>query len=187
MLTGGTGSFGNEFVSQLLSKRKFSGILRIYSRDEFKQYELGRRFKNDKRLRFFIGDVRDKSRLERAVEGVDIVVHAAALKQVPFLEYNPFEAVKTNILGTQNVVDATIDNNVKRVVLVSTDKAVNPVNLYGATKMVAEKLFIQGNSYVGPRDTRLSVVRYGNVVGSRGSVVPIFLEQAKNNLLTITD
>ena len=187
MLTGGTGSFGNEFVSQLLSKRKFSGILRIYSRDEFKQYELGRRFKNDKRLRFFIGDVRDKSRLERAVEGVDIVVHAAALKQVPFLEYNPFEAVKTNILGTQNVVDATIDNNVKRVVLVSTDKAVNPVNLYGATKMVAEKLFIQGNSYVGPRDTRLSVVRYGNVLGSRGSVVPIFLEQAKNNLLTITD
>lgn len=187
LLTGGTGSFGSEFVYQLLSKRKFRGIIRIYSRDEFKQYELGRKFKNDKRLRFFIGDVRDKSRLQRATEGVDIVVHAAALKQVPFLEYNPYEAVKTNVLGSQNVVDCAIDNNVKRVVLVSTDKAVNPVNLYGATKMVAEKLFIQGNSYVGPRDTRLSVVRYGNVLGSRGSVIPIFLEQARNNTLTITD
>lgn len=187
LLTGGTGSFGNEFVSQLLFKRKFKGIIRVYSRDEFKQYELGRKFKNDKRLRFFLGDVRDMSRLERATEGVDIVVHAAALKQVPLLEYNPYEAVKTNIIGSQNVVDCAIDKNVKRAILVSTDKAVNPVNLYGATKMIAEKLFIQGNYYVGPRDTMLSVVRYGNVVGSRGSVIPVFLEQARNNALTITD
>ena len=187
LLTGGTGSFGNEFVSQLLSRRKFKGIIRIYSRDEFKQYEMARVFKNDKRLRFFIGDVRDKDRLKRAAEGIDIVIHAAALKQVPILEYNPNEAVKTNIIGSQNVIDCAIDNGVKRAVLISSDKAVNPVNLYGATKMVAEKLFVQGNFYVGPRDTRLSVVRYGNVVGSRGSVVPIFLEQAKSQTLTITD
>lgn len=187
LLTGGTGSFGNEFVYQLLSGRKFKGTIRIYSRDEFKQYELGRKLKNDKRLRFFIGDVRDKSRLQRATEGVDIVVHAAALKQVPILEYNPFEAVKTNILGSQNVVDCAIDNNVKRAILISSDKAVNPVNLYGATKMVAEKLFIQGNSYVGERPTLFSVVRYGNVAASRGSVVPLFVSQAKSKLpLTVT-
>lgn len=187
LLTGGTGSFGREFVSQLLNKKKFTGILRIYSRDEFKQFELARTFKNDKRLRFFIGDIRDNDRLQRATEGVEILVHAAALKQVPILEYNPFEAVKTNIIGTQNVINAAIDNNVKRAIFISSDKAVNPVNLYGATKMVAEKLFVQGNSYVGPRDTRFSVVRYGNVVGSRGSVIPLFLEQAEKNSLTITD
>lgn len=187
LLTGGTGSFGTEFINTLLKSKSFGGIIRVFSRDEFKQRLLQKKFKDDSRLRFFIGDVRDRDRLIRAMYGADLVVHAAALKQVPALEYNPFEAVKTNILGTQNVIDAVIDTGVKKAILISSDKAVNPVNLYGATKLVAEKLFIQSNSYVGIKQTAFSVVRYGNVAGSRGSVIPYFLEQAKKNLLTITD
>jgi len=187
LITGGTGSFGKAFLNELLSSRKFNGVIRVYSRDEYKQYQLNNVFKGDKRLRFFIGDVRDKTRLLRAMESVEIVIHAAALKQVPTLEYNPFEAVKTNILGTENVIDCSINNKVKKAILISSDKAVNPVNLYGATKLVAEKLFVQGNSYVGKRPTRFSVVRYGNVAGSRGSVISIFKSQMVNNLLTVTD
>lgn len=187
LLTGGTGSFGKAFVGHLLADKKFRGVIRIFSRDEFKQHELQRQYENDKRLRFLIGDVRDKERLARAIEGAGIVVHAAALKQIPILEYNPFEAIKTNILGTQNVIDAAIDLGVKKALLISSDKACSPVNLYGATKMVAEKLFVQGNVYSGSKKTIFSVVRYGNVMGSRGSVVPIFVEQAKKNFLTITD
>jgi len=187
LLTGGTGSFGKAFIAKVLSGNSFRGIIRVFSRDEFKQYELARIYDNDKRLRFFIGDVRDLERLKRAMYDADIVIHAAALKQVTILEYNPYEAVKTNILGSQNVIEAAIDTGVKKAILVSSDKAVSPVNLYGATKMVAEKLFVQGNVYAGATKTRLSVVRYGNVVGSRGSVVPAFIEQAKGNRLNITD
>jgi UDP-N-acetylglucosamine 4,6-dehydratase len=159
----------------------------IYSRDELKQYEMQNSGINDPRLRYFIGDVRDLDRMKRAFQGVDIVVHAAALKQVPACEYNPFEAVKTNILGTENVIDAALDMGVKKVLAISTDKAVNPVNLYGVTKLAAEKLVIQSNSYAGGRETRLSCVRYGNVVGSRGSVVPVFLKQRASGRLTVTD
>lgn len=187
LLTGGTGSFGQAFIKNLLAKKDFRGVIRVFSRDEFKQHNLSQLYPGELRLRFFIGDVRDNTRLRRAMEGSNIVVHAAALKQIPILEYNPFEAVKTNILGTQNVIENAIDTGVKKAILISSDKACSPVNLYGATKMVAEKIFIQGNSYVGPRKTRFSVVRYGNVIASRGSVVPKFLEQAKNNSLTITD
>ena len=187
LLTGGTGSFGTAFIRHMLSSRSFKGIIRIFSRDEFKQYQLQQEYPNESRLRYFIGDVRELPRLKRAMTGVDIVIHAAALKQVPILEYNPFEAVKTNIIGTQNVVDAAIDLKVGRGLLISSDKAVSPVNLYGASKMVAEKLFVQSNSYTGGKNTIFSVVRYGNVMGSRGSVVPIFKKQAKNNLLEITD
>lgn len=187
LLTGATGSFGQTFISTLLRKKGFEGVIRAYSRDEFKQYQLEKKFNYDKRLRFFVGDVRELSRLKRAMEGVEVVVHAAALKHVPALEYNPYEAVKTNIIGSENVIDAAIDTSVKKAILISSDKAVNPVNLYGATKLVAEKLFIQGNSYAGAKPTSFSVVRYGNVAGSRGSVIPYFLEQAKKNLLTVTD
>lgn len=187
LLTGGTGSFGKALIAKALSGKSFSGVIRVFSRDEFKQHELARIYDNDKRLRFFIGDVRDLERLKRAMHGADIVIHAAALKQVPILEYNPYEAVKTNILGSQNVIEAAIDTGVKKAIFVSSDKAVTPVNLYGATKMVAEKLFVQGNVYAGATKTRLSVVRYGNVIGSRGSVVPTFIEQALGNRLTITD
>lgn len=187
LLTGATGSFGQTFIDAFLKQKKFKGVIRAYSRDEFKQHQLEKKFNNDKRLRFFIGDVRELARLKRAMEGAEIVVHSAALKQVPALEYNPFEAVKTNILGTENVVDAAIDTGVKKAILISSDKAVNPVNLYGATKLVAEKLFIQGNSYAGGKLTSFAVVRYGNVAGSRGSIVPHFLEQAKKNILTVTD
>jgi len=185
LLTGGTGSFGRAFTRMMLKKHR-PKALRIFSRDEFKQEKM-RQIYNDPCLRYFIGDVRDKERLERAMKDVDIVVHAAALKQIPSCEYNPFEAVKTNILGAQNVINAAIDNNVEKVMAISTDKAVNPVNLYGATKLCAEKMFIQANSYVGTRRTRLSCVRYGNVVGSRGSIIPLFKEQKKTNTLTITD
>lgn len=187
LLTGGTGSFGQKFTEIMLKKYK-PRTIRIFSRDELKQWEMEQRFNHDKKLRFFIGDVRDKDRIERAMDGADIVVHAAALKQVPLCEYNPFEAVKTNILGTQNVVNAAIDHNIEKVIAVSTDKAVNPVNLYGATKMCMEKLFIAANSYVGPeRKTRMSCVRYGNVVGSRGSVIPLFKKQRLSRTITITD
>ena len=187
LLTGGTGSFGTAFIRHMLSSRSFKGIIRIFSRDEFKQYQLQQEYPNESRLRYFIGDVRELPRLKRAMTGVDIVIHAAALKQVPILEYNPFEAVKTNIIGTQNVVDAAIDLKVGRGLLISSDKAVSPVNLYGASKMVAEKLFVQSNSYTGGKNTIFSVVRYGNVMGSRGSVVPIFKKQASTNMLEITD
>lgn len=184
LVTGGTGSFGRKFTEVMLLNYDVKS-LRIYSRDEMKQYEMDQQFSSD-RLRFFIGDVRDKDRLSRAMNGVDIVVHAAALKQVPASEYNPLEAVKTNINGAANLIDAAIDNCVPKVIALSTDKAVRPANLYGATKLVAEKLFIQANSYASGR-TQFSVVRYGNVVGSRGSVIPLFLEQRDKGTLTITD
>lgn len=185
LLTGGTGSFGKKFA-EIVLKEYAPAAIRIFSRDELKQMEMQQRF-SDERLRFFLGDVRDKNRLSRAMNGVDIVVHAAALKQVPACEYNPIEAVKTNIDGAANIIDAAIDNAVEKVLALSTDKAVQPVNLYGATKLVAEKLFVQGNAYVGGRKTRFSCVRYGNVVGSRGSVVPLFFKQRKNGYATITD
>ena len=187
LLTGGTGSFGQKFTRVLLSKYK-PGVIRIFSRDELKQWEMSKKFRGEERLRFFIGDVRDKERLERAMDGADIVVHAAALKQVPSCEYNPFEAVKTNVLGAQNVIEAAINHNIEKVMAISTDKAVNPVNLYGATKMCMEKLFVAANSYVGGRrQTRLSCARYGNVVGSRGSVIPLFREQKETGTVTVTD
>jgi UDP-N-acetylglucosamine 4,6-dehydratase len=185
LLTGGTGSFGNAFVTRMLEQHGDLTI-RVYSRDELKQSEMHSRYDDD-RLRFLIGDVRDRSRLTRAAQGADIVVHAAALKQVPACEYNPFEAVRTNVLGAQHVVDAAIDARVGRVVALSTDKAVNPVNLYGATKLCAEKIIVQGNAYASRSITKLACVRYGNVVGSRGSVVPVFRAQAAEGRLTLTD
>lgn len=185
LVTGATGSFGQQFTEAVL---KYSRIkaLRVYSRDELKQQQMSHRFP-DNRLRFLIGDVRDRERLHRAMHGVDIMVHTAALKQVPACEYNPFEAVKTNILGAVNVIDAAIDCGVKRVLALSSDKAVNPVNLYGATKLCAEKLFVQGNAYSGLDGTRFSSARYGNVVASRGSVIPLFLQQRVNGTVTVTD
>jgi len=186
LITGGTGSFGRVFVRTVLDRTE-AGRVVILSRDELKQWEMKRRFGDDERLRFFIGDVRDRPRLERAFDGVDLVVHAAALKQVPSVEYNPFEAVKTNILGARNVIDAAIDCGVERVVALSSDKASSPINLYGATKLVSDKLFVDGNAYAGGKSTRFSVVRYGNVVGSRGSVVPLFRDLAKTGVLPITD
>lgn len=185
LITGGTGSFGKMFTSLLLEEWNPDSV-RIYSRGELLQWEMQQK-NQDERLRFLIGDVRDKDRLYRAMNDVDIVVHAAALKQVPTAEYNPIEAVKTNIDGAANVINASIDNGVERVMALSTDKAVHPVNLYGATKMVAEKLFVQGNAYAGGRKTRFACTRYGNVVGSRGSIVPLFLEQRKQGRVTITD
>ncbi len=185
LVTGGTGSFGQKFTEVLLKESNPNSV-RIFSRGELLQVQMEQRFKDD-RLRFFIGDVRDQSRLNRAMNGADIVVHAAALKHVPACEYNPLEAVKTNIEGTANTVNAAIDNCVEKVLVISTDKAVHPVNLYGATKMVAEKLAIQGNSYTGQRKTRFSCVRYGNVIGSRGSVIPVFKEQKKSGFITLTD
>ena len=185
LLTGGTGSFGNKFTEIVLKKYN-PKVIRIFSRGEKKQLDMMNRF-NDDRLRFFIGDVRDRDRLHRAMYDVDIVIHAAALKQVPACEYNPIEAIRTNIDGGANVIDAAIDNSVDRVMAISSDKAVHPVNLYGATKMTAEKLFIQGNSYSGKAKTKFSCVRYGNVIGSRGSVIPLFLKQKKEGVLTITD
>jgi len=185
LLTGGTGSFGNAFVERVLGMWP-DVTIRVYSRDELKQSEMNERF-GDNQLRYSIGDVRSKTRLARATQGADIVVHAAAMKQVPACEYNPFEAVQTNILGSQHVVDCAIDAGVPKVVALSTDKAVNPVNLYGATKLCAEKIVVQGNSYAAQFGTRLACVRYGNVVGSRGSVVPIFQRQRDSGRLTITD
>jgi UDP-N-acetylglucosamine 4,6-dehydratase (inverting) len=185
LVTGGTGSFGQKFTEILLKECSPKSI-RIYSRGELMQMQMSQKFNND-RLSFLIGDVRDRNRLYRAMRGVDIVVHAAAMKQVPSCEYNPIEAVKTNIDGTVNLIDAAVDNNVTKVMLISTDKAVHPVNLYGATKMVAEKLGIQGNSYSGGKTPWFSCVRYGNVIGSRGSVIPLFKEQQKKGVITITD
>ncbi len=186
LITGGTGSFAHKFV-EIVLKDYSPKVIRIYSRDELKQLNMRNKFNNNERLRFLIGDVRDKSRLHRAMNDAEIVIHSAALKQVPACEYNPIEAVRTNIEGAINIIDTAIENNVKKVITISTDKAVHPVNLYGATKLVAEKLFIQGNAYSGARETKFSCVRYGNVVASRGSVIPIFLEQKKNGIITITD
>ena len=187
LVTGGTGSFGHAFVPMALEKYDPERII-IYSRDEMKQWEMAKLFHGDKRVRFFIGDVRDRERLYRAVDGVDYVVHAAATKIVPTAEYNPFEAVKTNILGAMHLIDACIDKGVKKVVALSTDKASSPVNLYGATKLASDKLFVAGNAYAGSKNTRFSVVRYGNVMGSRGSVLPFFHQAAGSNVpLPITD
>lgn len=186
LVTGGTGSFGKKFIETMLKDYQPAKLI-VYSRDELKQHEMRVGGFDHPSLRYFIGDVRDLPRLRRAMQGVDIVVHAAALKQVPACEYNPLEAVKTNIIGTSNVVDAAIDARVKKVLALSTDKAVTPVNLYGATKLTAEKLVVASNAYAGDMQTRLSCVRYGNVVGSRGSVVPIFIRQRATGKLTITD
>lgn len=185
LVTGGTGSFGRRFTEVMLAQHQPKKLV-IFSRDEFKQSEMQAAL-SDPRLRFFIGDVRDGDRLRYAFHEVDVVVHAAALKQVPTLEYNPFEAVKTNIIGAGNVIDAAIECGVKQVIALSSDKAVNPINIYGATKLCGEKLFVDGNSYAGNRPTRFSVVRYGNVVGSRGSVIPLFRAQAAGGVLRITD
>ncbi len=189
LITGGTGSYGKKFTEKIFQEYNPKKVI-IYSRDEFKQYEMGKRFSEyADRLRFFIGDVRDKTRLYRALDGVDMVIHAAALKQVPAMEYNPIEAIKTNIHGAENVIDASIDRGVEKIVALSTDKAVNPVNLYGATKLVSDKLFVSANAYVGRKKTTFSVVRYGNVAGSRGSVIPFFtsLTERGETTLPITD
>ncbi len=189
LITGGTGSFGNAFVKTILARYPNLKRLVIFSRDELKQFEMSLVFPVSKypAIRYFIGDVRDADRLRRAVEGIDVVIHAAALKQVPAAEYNPFECIKTNVLGAQNVIEACLDSQVTRVVALSTDKAAAPINLYGATKLCSDKLFTAGNYIKGHRDLRFSVVRYGNVMGSRGSVIPFFLEQRKTGQLPITD
>ncbi|HOA41212.1 MAG TPA: UDP-N-acetylglucosamine 4,6-dehydratase (inverting), partial [Halanaerobiales bacterium] len=186
LVTGGTGSFGKKFTRMVLDRYDVNKLI-IFSRDELKQAQMRAEFGDNPKLRFFIGDVRDKERLYRAFDGVDVVIHAAALKRVPECEYNPFEAIKTNVIGAQNIIDAAIDRGVSKIVALSTDKAVNPINLYGATKLCSDKLFIAGNSYVGSKDTRFAVVRYGNVVGSRGSVVPLFLQLKEAGKLPITD
>lgn len=188
LITGGTGSFGKKCTQTILERYQPKKLI-IFSRDELKQFEMGQQFSPSKYscMRYFIGDVRDKVRLYRAFHGVDIVIHAAALKQVPAAEYNPFEAVKTNIIGAQNVINAAIDQKIKHVIALSTDKAANPINLYGATKLCADKLFVAGNAYVGRDHTRFAVVRYGNVVGSRGSVIPFFMKQKETGVLPITD
>jgi UDP-N-acetylglucosamine 4,6-dehydratase/5-epimerase len=186
LITGGTGSFGTKFIEILLDRYDPAAI-RVFSRDELKQSELQRRFADDERLRYLLGDIRDRDRVVRATKGVDVIVHAAALKQVPACEYNPFEAVQTNVHGAENIVHAAIENEVPHTVALSTDKAVNPVNLYGATKLCAEKIFTQGNAYAADSPARFANVRYGNVVGSRGSVVPLFKAQAETGVITITD
>jgi UDP-N-acetylglucosamine 4,6-dehydratase len=186
LVTGGTGSFGKAFVPMTLAKYNPERLV-IFSRDEMKQWDMHLQFNHDKRVSFIIGDVRDKDRLARALDGIDYVIHAAATKIVPTAEYNPFECVKTNIIGAMNLIDACIDRGVKRVVALSTDKASNPINLYGATKLASDKLFVTGNAYAGTHNTRFSVVRYGNVMGSRGSVIPFFMSLAKSGLLPITD
>lgn len=189
LITGGTGSFGKAFVKTVLANYPEIKRLVIFSRDELKQFEMAQQFPvaNFPAMRYFIGDVRDAERLRRAMEGINIVIHAAALKQVPAAEYNPFECIKTNVLGAQNVIEACLDTGVKRVVALSTDKAAAPINLYGATKLCSDKLFTAANNIKGSRDLRFSVVRYGNVMGSRGSVIPFFLEQRKSGVLPITD
>lgn len=189
LITGGTGSFGRAFVRTILSRYPSVRRLVIYSRDELKQFEMAQTFSDRDYpcLRYFIGDIRDEARLRRALEGVDIVVHAAALKQVPAAEYNPFECIKTNVLGAQNLIEACLDSHIERVVALSTDKAAAPINLYGATKLCSDKLFVAANNIKGSRDIRFSVVRYGNVMGSRGSVIPFFVEKRKTGVLPITD
>ena len=186
LITGGTGSFGNSFVPMTLAKYNPNRLV-IYSRDEMKQWEMAQKFAGDKKVNFIIGDVRDKDRLTRALDGIDYVVHAAATKIVPTAEYNSFECIKTNINGAMNLIDACIDRGIKRVVALSTDKASNPINLYGATKLASDKLFVAANDYAGTHETRFAVVRYGNVMGSRGSVIPFFMSLAHTNVLPITD
>lgn len=186
LITGGTGSFGHTFVPMTLARYNPRRLV-IFSRDEMKQWEMAKLYGDDERVRFFIGDVRDKDRLSRALDGIDYVVHAAATKIVPTAEYNPFECVKTNVIGAMNLIDACIDRGIKRVVALSTDKASSPANLYGATKLASDKLFVAGNSYAGAHETRFGVVRYGNVMGSRGSVIPFFLSIADKGELPITD
>ena len=186
LITGGTGSFGNTFVPMTLARYNPRRLV-IYSRDEMKQWEMAQKFAGDPRVSFIIGDVRDKDRLTRALDGIEYVVHAAATKIVPTAEYNPFECVKTNIDGAMNLIDACIDRGIKRVVALSTDKASNPINLYGATKLASDKLFVAGNAYAGTHETRFAVVRYGNVMGSRGSVIPFFMSLAETGTLPITD
>ena len=186
LVTGGTGSFGKAFIRCILAEHDPAAV-RVYSRDELKQYELAQELEGDSRMRFLIGDVRSRDRLKMALRGVEVVIHAAALKQVPVCEYNPFEAIQTNVYGAENVVATAIEADVPRTLSLSTDKAVNPVNLYGATKLCAEKIFTQGNAYAGDSRSRFASVRYGNVVGSRGSVIPLFKQQAKTGELTITD
>lgn len=186
LVTGGTGSFGHAFVPMTLEKYNPRRLV-IFSRDEMKQWEMANLYGEDERVRFFIGDVRDKDRLVRALDGIDYVVHAAATKIVPTAEYNPFECIKTNIIGAMNLIDACIDRHVKHVVALSTDKASSPANLYGATKLASDKLFVAGNSYSGASDTRFAVVRYGNVMGSRGSVIPFFASLSAKGVLPITD
>ncbi|WP_417525554.1 UDP-N-acetylglucosamine 4,6-dehydratase (inverting) [Marinovum sp.] len=186
LVTGGTGSFGHAFLPMVLEQYDPKKVI-ILSRDEMKQWEMAKRFNDDPRVRFFIGDVRDRERLYRAFDGVDYVVHAAATKIVPTAEYNPFECIKTNVNGAMNIIDAAIDKKVKRVVALSTDKASSPINLYGASKLASDKLFVAGNAYAGEHDTRFSVVRYGNVMGSRGSVIPFFMSIADSGVLPITD
>lgn len=186
LITGGTGSFGNCFVTMTLDQYNPKKII-VYSRDEMKQWEMQKLFQNDSRVRFFIGDVRDRERLYRAMNGVDFVVHAAATKIVPTAEYNPFECIKTNVNGAMNVIDACIDNRVSKIVALSTDKASSPINLYGASKLASDKMFVAGNHYAGGQDTRFSVVRYGNVMGSRGSVIPFFQSLKGKGKLPITD
>lgn len=186
LVTGGTGSFGHTFVPMLLERHNPRRVI-IFSRDEMKQWEMAKKFQGDDRVRFFIGDVRDRDRIYRALDGVDYVVHAAATKIVPTAEYNPFECVKTNVMGAMNLIDACIDKGVKKVVALSTDKASSPINLYGATKLTSDKLFVAGNSYAGGHDTRFAVVRYGNVMGSRGSVIPFFMSVRHKGVLPITD
>ncbi|BDA79208.1 UDP-N-acetylglucosamine 4,6-dehydratase (inverting) [Leptospira kobayashii] len=189
LITGGTGSFGKQFVKTILEKYPEIKKVIVFSRDELKQFEMAQEFSPSRypQIRYFLGDVRDRSRLDYALDGVDIVIHAAALKQVPAAEYNPFEAIKTNILGAQNVIEACLEKGVKKVVALSTDKAAAPINLYGATKLCSDKLFVAANSYRGSHDIKLSVVRYGNVMGSRGSVIPFFLEKKNTGVLPITD
>lgn len=189
LITGGTGSFGRAFVRAVLDRAPRIGRLVIFSRDELKQYEMAQHFDTDRYpgIRYFIGDVRDAERLRRAMEGIDVVIHAAALKQVPTAEYNPFECIKTNVLGAQNVIEAALESKVRRVIALSTDKAAAPINLYGATKLCSDKLFVSANNIRGWRDLRFSVVRYGNVMGSRGSVIPFFLDRRKTGVLPITD
>ncbi|MGE4554298.1 MAG: UDP-N-acetylglucosamine 4,6-dehydratase (inverting) [Desulfovibrionaceae bacterium] len=186
LITGGTGSFGRKCAEVLLTRFSPTKVI-IFSRDELKQFEMAQQFGQYDNIRFFLGDVRDRSRLDRAFSGVDVVIHAAALKQVPAAEYNPFEVIKTNIVGAQNVIDAAIDCHVDRVLALSTDKAASPINLYGATKLCSDKLFVAGNAYVKDPGTRFSVVRYGNVLGSRGSVIPFFRERLKTGVLPVTD
>ena len=189
LITGGTGSFGKAFIAHILKKYPDLSRLVVYSRDELKQWELQQRFPSDRypQLRFFIGDIRDRDRLRRALQGIDTVVHAAALKQVPAAEYNPIEFINTNVLGSENIVQACLDTSVKRVVALSTDKAAAPINLYGATKLCSDKLFIAANNITGLRELNFSVVRYGNVMGSRGSVIPFFIQKAKTGILPITN
>lgn len=189
LVTGGTGSFGRKFIETILGRYPDIERLVIFSRDELKQYEMAQEFPADKhpQLRYFIGDVRDRDRLVRALEGIDIVIHAAALKQVPAAEYNPFECIKTNVIGAQNVIEACLSTEVEQVVALSTDKAAAPINLYGATKLCSDKLFVAANNMKGKRDLKLSVVRYGNVMGSRGSVIPFFLNKRKEGVLPVTD